>query len=160
VLASRGFSDRTNGDGWVRCASGHRHWGRYGAAGLLVRFRPADDEPLILLQHRALWSHHGDTWGLPGGARDRDETAEQTALRETAEESTLDVARLVVLPGPLVDDHGGWSYTTVLAEAPESTPIGTRGAEGISMRWVAETRVTDLPLHPGFAASWPRLLSA
>jgi 8-oxo-dGTP diphosphatase len=151
---------RGNGDGWIRCAHGHRHWGRFGAAGLLLRFRPPVDEPLVLLQHRALWSHHGGTWGLPGGARDRHETAEQAALREASEETTLDVARLVVVPPPLVDDHGGWSYTTLLAESPDLAPIATRGAEGISLRWVPETRVTELPLHPGFGASWPRLLSA
>jgi 8-oxo-dGTP diphosphatase len=28
------------------------------------------------------------------------------------------------------------------------------------MRWVAESEVADLPLHPGFAASWQRLRTA
>ncbi len=28
------------------------------------------------------------------------------------------------------------------------------------MRWVAENDVADLPLHPGFAASWQRLRTA
>jgi 8-oxo-dGTP pyrophosphatase MutT (NUDIX family) len=150
----------SDGDGWVRCSAGHRHWGRFGAAGLLLRFRPDDREPLVLLQHRALWSHHGGTWALPGGARNRGETAEQTALREAIEETTLDPAVLILQPSPLVDDHGGWSYTTVLAEMGEFSPVGTRGAEGISLRWVPETQVAELPLHPGFAASWPLLLSA
>ena len=59
---------RGDGDGWTRCAQGHRHWGIYGAAGLLLRH---DDR--ILLQHRALWSHHGGTWGVLGGARNSDE---------------------------------------------------------------------------------------
>src|SRR3954447_25473650 len=151
---------RGNGDGWVRCDGGHRHWGRFGAAGLLLRFRPADGEPLVLLQHRALWSHHGGAWGLPGGSRDLGETPEQTALRETSEETPLAVNAVLVLPPPLVDDHGGWSYTTVLAETPDLPRIGPRGAEGISLRWVPRTQVTDLPLHPGLAATWPRLASA
>jgi 8-oxo-dGTP diphosphatase len=145
-----------SGDGWVRCAAGHRHWGRFGAAGLLLRHRPSLGSPLILLQHRALWSHHGGTWGLPGGARDREETAVQTALRETSEETTVDVAALHVL-SEFLDDHGGWSYTTVLAEADRAFPVETRGAEGLSMQWVAEDELDRLPLHPGFAASWPRL---
>ncbi|HSP37916.1 MAG TPA: NUDIX hydrolase [Frankiaceae bacterium] len=147
---------RSNGDGWVRCAAGHRHWGRFGAAGLLLRHRPAVESPLILLQHRALWSHHGGTWGLPGGARDHGETAINTALRETSEETTLDVAAVQVLSS-LVDEHGGWSYTTVVAELEELPRVGTRGAEGLSMRWVPEDEVIDLPLHPGFAATWPQL---
>ncbi len=149
------------GDGWVRCASGHRHWGRFGAAGLLLRAIPhaSPGRPLILLQHRALWSHHGGTWGLPGGARDPGETAVVAALREAAEETTLDVAALEVETS-LVDDHGGWSYTTVVATTATAGRIGPRGAEGLSVQWVPEDEVTSLPLHPGFAATWPRLTSA
>jgi 8-oxo-dGTP diphosphatase len=146
----------SNGDGWVRCAAGHRHWGRFGAAGLLLRHRPDDRSPLILLQHRALWSHHGGTWGLPGGARDRGESAVDTALRETSEETTLDVEAVRVLSS-LVDEHGGWSYTTVVAEVEALSRVGTRGAEGLSIRWVPEDEITQLPLHPGFAATWPQL---
>jgi 8-oxo-dGTP diphosphatase len=29
--------------------------------------------------------------------------------------------------------------------------------ESSELRWVAEDEVADLPLHPGFAASWQRL---
>src|SRR3954465_11452407 len=58
-----------DGDGWRRCDRGHVHWGRYGAAGLLV----VAPGPQVLLQHRAPWSHGGDTWGVPGGARRRGE---------------------------------------------------------------------------------------
>jgi 8-oxo-dGTP diphosphatase len=29
--------------------------------------------------------------------------------------------------------------------------------ESSELRWVAEDEVADLPLHPGFAASWDRL---
>lgn len=146
------------GDGWVRCAAGHRHWGRFGAAGLLVRATPAPaEQPLILLQHRALWSHHGGTWGLPGGARDPGETAVAAALREAAEETTLDVGALEVETA-LVDEHGEWSYTTVVATSPTAGPVGLRGVEGLSVEWVPEDKVTSLPLHPGFAATWPRLI--
>src|SRR3954471_11341385 len=120
----------SNGDGWVRCAAGHRHWGRFGAAGLLLRHRPAFAAPLILLQHRALWSHHGGTWGLPGGARDPGETPEVAALREAAEETTLDVATLEV-EASLIDEHGGWSYTTVVATTRAAGRVGTRGVEGL-----------------------------
>jgi 8-oxo-dGTP pyrophosphatase MutT (NUDIX family) len=80
----------------------------------------------------------------------------EAALRETTEETTLDVATLIVRTS-LVDEHGGWSYTTVVAEAERMVPIGTRGAEGLSLRWVPEDQVPHLPLHPGFAATWPHL---
>lgn len=152
--------DTGSGDGWVRCDLGHRHWGRFGAAGLLVRHHgPGDPAGVdrILLQHRAWWSHHGDTWGIPGGARDRGESAREAALREAAEESTLDVDGLVGV-AEFVDDHGGWSYTTVVARAVQpgvAPPVAVRGAESTELRWVRTDRLDDLALHPGFAHSWP-----
>jgi 8-oxo-dGTP diphosphatase len=48
---------------------------------------------------------------------------------------------------------GQWTYTTVIADAPE--PLATvPNRESSELRWVAEDEVADLPLHPGFAASW------
>ena len=146
----------TDGDGWIRCALGHRHWGRYGAAGLLLRHSPVEGAAAILLQHRAAWSHHGDTWGLPGGARDSHESVEQAALREAVEESGLDVSQVTVT-GEWADDHGGWSYTTVLAVAAHELAVSAMTLESIAFRWVPEPEVVNLPLHPGFAATWPRL---
>ena len=96
------------GDGWVRCERGHRHWGRHGAAGLLLRHRDAAGCAWVLLQHRVAWSHHGDTWGVPGGARGRRETASEAALRETSEEVVIDLTHIRLLRVH-VDDHGGWS---------------------------------------------------
>lgn len=141
-----------DGDGWTRCHRGHRHWGRYGAAGLLL----AAPGPSVLLQHRASWSHHGDTWGVPGGARARQESAVEAALREAAEETGLKTTSLVVT-GDLIDDHGGWTYTTVLATAGEQLAVHARDRESTDVRWVQLGAVQDLPLHPGFAATWPEL---
>ena len=87
-----------DGDGWVQCDCGNKHWGLHGAAGLLlVR------DSMVLLQHRAPWVHNGDTWGIPGGARDSHEDVIQGALREAVEE------------------------------------------------------ISELTLHPSFAASWPKV---
>ena len=141
-----------DGDGWTHCGAGHKHWGVHGAAGLLL----VAPGRVVLLQHRAGWSHHGDTWGVPGGARASAETAEQTALREAREETGLDTG-LVTVVGELVDDHGGWSYTTVIAHAVEELPVHALDRESTDVRWVAETAVEALALHPGFAATWPTL---
>lgn len=143
-----------DGDGWTRCGLGHDHWGVYGAAGLLL-VAPGPD---VLLQHRAVWSHHGDTWGVPGGARGSTETAEQAALREAHEETGLQVAEVTVV-GELVDDHGGWTYTTVLATAAAQLPVHALDRESTDVRWVHVGSVTELALHPGFAGTWPRLLN-
>jgi 8-oxo-dGTP diphosphatase len=145
---------RGDGDGWVTCTAGHQHWGRYGAAGLLLRHFPDDGVPLVLLQHRAAWSHHGDTWGLPGGARDSDETPEAAALREAVEESGVDVSQVSVT-ADWVDDHGGWSYTTVLAVAPSALEVSAVTFESVALAWVRQPEIEELPLHPGFAATWP-----
>ncbi|MGH3096873.1 MAG: NUDIX hydrolase [Streptosporangiales bacterium] len=146
---------RGDGDGWVACAQEHQHWGRYGAAGLLVRDRD-HTECRVLLQLRVEWSHHGGTWGVPGGARDSDETAVQTALREAAEEAGV-VPDAVRLAGATRDDHGGWSYTTVLADVREPFHAKATGRESDEVRWVAEGQIDALTLHPGFAESWPLL---
>jgi 8-oxo-dGTP diphosphatase len=138
-----------DGDGWTRCSLGHRHWGRFGAAGLLLCHGPS-----VLLQHRALWSHHGGTWGILGGARNSDESAVEAAAREAGEEAGVGAGSYAVL-AEHVDDHGGWSYTTVVARAHEETTPTALTPETIEVRWVATDRFAELPLHPGFAASWP-----
>jgi len=142
------LSLRDDGDGWARCALGHRHWGRFGAAGLLLWH-----EDRVLLQHRALWSDHGGTWGVLGGARNRVETAEQAAQREAAEEAGLPAGAYEVA-GRHLDDHGGWGYTTVVGRAVTAFRLAALTAETIEVRWVRADELGVLPLHPGFAGSW------
>lgn len=141
-----------DGDGWVQCARGHRHWGLFGAAGLLV---VAPGGPWVLLQHRAPWSHGGDSWGVPGGARHRHESAVEAATRETVEETALDVSRLEIGPHHVVD-HGTWSYTTFVAAAPSRLPVVPE-RESLDLRWVAVADVDTLRLHHAFRAAWPAL---
>jgi 8-oxo-dGTP diphosphatase len=144
---------RGDGDGWTRCAQGHKHWGLYGAAGLLLRHGER-----ILLQHRALWSHHGGTWGVLGGARNSDETAEVAAAREAAEEAGIRPGSYTVA-GCYVDDHGGWSYTTVIARTRAPALPRALTPETLEVRWVPVGELAQLPLHPGFAATWERVRS-
>lgn len=145
-----------DGNGWVTCAEGHRHWGRYGAAGLLLVDRRGAGEPRVLLQHRAAWTAHGDTWGVPGGARDSHESAVEAALREALEETGVR-ATAVRIRDEIVDDHGdGWSYATVLADLVSDVDLFP-DAESHELAWVSVSRVAALPLHPGFEAGWPRL---
>lgn len=143
-----------DGDGWTSCDAGHQHWGRHGAAGLLLHSVDADGQIHVLLQRRAWWTHHGGTWGVPGGARASWETPEQAALRELGEEVTLTLDA-VSIDRIHHDDHGGWSYWTVIAAAAQAPVATPRGHETAEMRWVLAAEVGALPLHPGFAASWP-----
>ncbi len=140
-----------DGNGWVVCARGHQHWGRFGAAGLLVT-----SGQHVLLQHRAAWTHEGDTWAVPGGARDSHESALDAALREAVEETSLDPASVEPLEELLVD-HGGWTYTTIVARTADVRDIEPANAESTAVRWWPIGEVTTLALHRGFASAWPDL---
>ncbi|MDP9219804.1 MAG: NUDIX domain-containing protein [Actinomycetota bacterium] len=165
-MASRDTDPGTSGgepevptaNAWVDCVCGERHWGRYGAAGLLLIWRSPDGQPEVLLQHRAAWTHQGGTWALPGGARGHDETAEQAALREAHEEAALDPAG--VRTGELVvTDHGTWSYTYVFAQVqtPARPEVSPADPETEALAWVRVDDVAAYPLHPLFAEAWPKL---
>ena len=149
---------RGDGDGWVLSDNGAAYWGKHGAAGLLLRAPGKDGSAAVLLQHRAPWSHQGGTWGLPGGARDSHETPEQAAVREAHEEAGLPAdlltVRTTVVTATATGSH--WTYTTVIADAAELLET-VPNRESSELRWVAEDEVAELPLHPGFAASWERL---
>jgi len=148
---------RHPGDGWVTCDQGHRHWGLQGAAGLLLARRAhGGGLDSVVLQHRALWSDQGGTWGFPGGALAPGESAEQGALREAAEEAGIP-AMAVRLLGAEVLDHGRWTYTTVLAEAISAFQPAATDAESLEVRWVRAADVESLPLLAAFGAAWPRL---
>jgi 8-oxo-dGTP pyrophosphatase MutT (NUDIX family) len=153
--AVTGPDSRGDGDGWIECGLGHRHWGLFGAAGVLLH-RPGPGGREVLLQHRATWSHHGGTWGLLGGARHSDESAVSAALREAAEEGGLSPQGLEV-QGRYDDDHGGWSYATVLVAGTASTVARPTGGESIDVAWVPVDAVAAEELHPGFGRSWPLL---
>ncbi|RZU34055.1 NUDIX domain-containing protein [Blastococcus saxobsidens] len=147
----------TSTDGWAVCAQGHRHWGRAGAAGLLIH-RDGAEGPELLLQHRARWSHHGGTWGTPGGALHDGEAPDVGALREVCEELGLTAGDLV-LGVHSVDDHGGWAYTTVLARPARPIEAADLRLDGESdgVAWVPVARLGEVELHPGLAASLGRL---
>ncbi|GAA2727086.1 NUDIX hydrolase [Cellulomonas aerilata] len=148
---------RHPGDGWVQCDCGSRHWGLHGAAGLLLARRGPDGAvDAVVLQHRALWSDQGGTWGVPGGAIGPHESAEQGALRESAEEAGIPLSAVHVL-GSVVLDHGTWSYTTVLGETLTPFEPSATDAESLEVAWVPVDEVADLPLLPAFGEAWPRL---
>ncbi|BDZ66186.1 NUDIX domain-containing protein [Agromyces mangrovi Wang et al. 2018] len=141
-----------SGDAWVYGPDGTRFWGRYGAAGLLLH----DPARGVLLQHRAEWSHHGGTWGIPGGARHEGEGPVDAAVREAGEEAGVPGASVRVRFTSVVD-LGFWSYTTVVAEATRPVEPVIGDAESLELAWVPVDRVDSLALHPAFAAAWPGL---
>lgn len=142
----------SSGDGFIRCACGHLHWGLHGAAGLLL----SDPERGVLLQRRAWWVHHGRTWALPGGALRRLESPREAAMREAKEEADVPLDA-VHLTAASVVDHGTWSYTTVLGSVRRPVDARAVSAETAGMCWVRPDDVADYPLHRDFATAWPAL---
>ncbi|AZA08425.1 hypothetical protein CPPEL_01390 [Corynebacterium pseudopelargi] len=143
-----------------------RMWGRYGAAGLFL-IHQDDPEFRVLMQHRAAWTSQGNTWALPGGARDVWETPEEAAGREAFEETGIHPTQYAVLgskitAGPFPADPlrpdlaGDWSYTTVLGLAPEALKVAAN-EESFELRWVPAGEVASLALLPAFAQAWPDL---
>lgn len=148
--------DPDSGDGWVTLATGQKVWGRFGASGLLAYDAAREAGGSILLQHRAEWSHHGGTWGMPGGATHRDESPVDGAIREAQEEAGIPDG--AVRPRYThVLDRGGWTYTTVIAETTRAFEPEITDAESIALEWVPIAEVDEFPLHPSFEASWPVL---
>lgn len=145
-----------DGDGWAECEAGHRHWGRHGAAGLLLYHLGPGDESHVLLQKRSRLSIGGGTWGLLGGARHSHEDEIAAALREAAEESTLDPT-LPRVHWLAVEPHGGWSYDTVIGSLPEFIDVRPRSFESAAVAWVPARDVPGRKLFPAFAEAWPRL---
>ncbi|MFC4111616.1 NUDIX hydrolase [Nonomuraea zeae] len=148
-----------DGDGWTECSQGHRHWGIHGASGLLVVHHDDLGVPYVLMQKRSWWSHHGGTWGLPGGARDSHEDAVTSALREAREEAALGGEGLRV-QGIYLDDHGGWTFETVIAESAELLAAKPANGESAELRWLALPEIAGRKLHPGFAATWSEIQGA
>lgn len=161
-----------DGNGWA-AGPGARVWGRFGAAGLMLLAAEGDPaDPLVLMQHRALWTNNGGTWALPGGARDSHETVQEAAVREAVEECSLEPSLIEVLheevtAGPFPADPeqpelaGGWTYTTVLARTVTGESLRTfPNEESVELRWVRLSELPDLPLMPAFASSLPGLVQA
>ena len=144
-----------DGDGWVMCSCGHRHWGLHGAAGLLL-VRRDQEQPLVLLQLRAAWTHGGGTWALPGGALDSHEDSVTAAGREAAEEAGISVTDFEVRD-VFSDDHGPWRYDTVIAHTQSDAGAYAANAESEDLQWVAIDEVENFPLHKGLALAWPQL---
>ncbi|MDD6461066.1 MAG: Maf family nucleotide pyrophosphatase [Bifidobacteriaceae bacterium] len=150
------------GDGWVDCPCGHRHWGRNGASGVLLARRDATSGEVtqVLLQHRALWSAEGGTWGAPGGATADGESPLEGALRESFEEANIHPEDIDVV-GAYRESHGAWSYTTVLAfEKPGHTVIPrANDDESLETCWVSVPAVDNLTLLSAMRQDWDGLIA-
>jgi 8-oxo-dGTP pyrophosphatase MutT (NUDIX family) len=143
---------------WVTCACGRRHFGSYGAAGLVIR----DAAGLVLMAHRSALVHFGGTWGFPGGALERLETPVVAALRELDEEIGLPASAVSVVTTVVGTNHDVWSYTYVIADlTAQWTDLRLElNWETEAVAWVAPADMPALELHPDLRTDLPILHAA
>ncbi len=147
-----------SGDGFVTLEDGTLRWGRFGAAGVLARCPSAEGSWWYFLARRSERCHQGGCWAIPGGALHRDEPPVEGALREFAEEvgAVLGEGEFDVV-GVYEDDHGGWSYWTVVVDVRERFEAPTLNWETAETNWVAQRQLADLELHTAFRSTLVRL---
>ncbi|MEU8241791.1 NUDIX domain-containing protein [Actinoplanes missouriensis] len=109
-----------------------------------------NDEGEILLIRRS----DNDKWALPGGGMDLGESLPDTAVRETAEETGVDV-EVTGLVGIYTDPRHVILYTSNNEVRQEfsvvftARPIGGRptpSSESTEVRWVPPAEISSLPM--------------
>jgi 8-oxo-dGTP pyrophosphatase MutT (NUDIX family) len=124
-----------------------------GVNGLPVPSAWSAAAALLLTRRSAALRNHAGQWALPGGRVDGDETVEQAALRELAEEVGLELPPSAVL-GRLDDyaSRSGFVISPVVVWAGEARTLSACDAEVASIHRipVSEFMRTDAPLlDPG-----------
>jgi 8-oxo-dGTP pyrophosphatase MutT (NUDIX family) len=118
------------------------------AASVIV-LRDAPDGPEVLLVQRNPNARFmGGAWVFPGGAVDSDESVEQTALRELAEEAAVHVADPAELtpfsrwitPAEVKIRFDTWFF---VVRAPDGAEPTADGSECVDLRWIAPQAALD-----------------
>jgi 8-oxo-dGTP pyrophosphatase MutT (NUDIX family) len=118
------------------------------AASVIV-LRDAPDGPEVLLVQRNPDSRFmGGAWVFPGGAVDAGESVEQTALRELAEEASVELtnaAELVpfsrwITPAEVKIRFDTWFF---VARAPDAAEPSVDGAECVDLTWIRPQAALD-----------------
>jgi len=111
-----------SGDGWTRLPNGATGpWGKYGAAGILLRHQGVDGKDRYLMVKRGPAISDPGMWQFPGGAIDSNESPFEGATREVLEELGFDANDLGA--GRVHGTHetsipSGWKYTSIAATVP------------------------------------------
>lgn len=120
-----------------------------GVSGPPLSGRWSSQAALILTKRAAHLRRHAGQWALPGGRIDDDETPEQTALRELAEEVGLQLTQADVL-GRLDTfiTRSGFAMTPVVMWAGEARLLVPDPAEVASIHRIAVTEFlrADAPI--------------
>ncbi|WP_335986125.1 NUDIX domain-containing protein [Glycomyces sp. MUSA5-2] len=110
-----------------------------------------DEQGRVLLIQR---SDNGD-WALPGGGHDLGEHIADTAIRETQEETGLDIEIIGIIglytdPGHLIE-YGDGEVRQQFSIAFRAKPVGgmlRTSSESTQVAWVASNDLGGLPINP------------
>lgn len=155
-----GHPQRGSGDGYVETADGTRFWGKYGAAGVLLRHVDDDGQQWFLLAQRSAGVHNGNLqWALPGGAIDAHETPLEAALREFDEEIGPVPAHWTLRGIHVLDPADGlWTYSSCCVDVTERPTYGPPLTwEHEATGWFTKEQITDLSLFAPVLNAWPAL---
>jgi 8-oxo-dGTP pyrophosphatase MutT (NUDIX family) len=120
---------------------------RVAASVIVLRDTPAGHE-VLLVQRNPKARFMGGAWVFPGGAVDADETVEQTALRELAEEASVhlgDASQLTpfsrwITPAEVKIRFDTWFF---VVRAPADAQPRADGQECVDIRWIAPQAALD-----------------
>ena len=129
----------------------------FGAAGVVFVIREADGTR-VMLQKRSAMAHEGGTWSCAGGALDLGESPYDGALREATEEVGVIPGTPVLLGEYVFNPSADWAYTTLVVEVDERFG-SSMNFETDDVGWFTVDEVAVLPVHAGFAAAWPHLVT-
>lgn len=147
-------------------------WGRYGAAGLMMRHVDEKGTARYLTVQRANPGGNQWKWQLPGGAIEELETPSQGAAREVFEEVGFSQEQLNELtPRGIhaierpVEGKDPWKYSNVTADAPEMWQPRVDRKEGELWKalWLTEDQLREMAgrdrLVAPFAANLDKILA-
>lgn len=126
-------------------------WGKYGGSGIMMRHVDQHGTARYMVVQRATSGYNKWRWQLPGGAREQNETAIQAAAREANEETGITPDQLatltprgthtVELP---VEGKAPWTYSSVVADAPEAFRPKIDYEELGAARWLTYDQLVEM----------------
>lgn len=164
-----GGNNQETGEGYFFTTDGKRFWGKYGAAGALVRRKNADGDYEYFLAKRSKGlSQGGGTWATPGGAH-KDQTIAKSYGATAKEEFQEEVGGNITALEPIYVDNNlvgkEWAYDTYVFEVgpTQLNDLKISDGENSETGWFTADQIKKMAdegkLHPSFADSIPNILN-
>ena len=161
------------GEGYYFARSGKRYWGKYGAAGVLLRRRRdgVGQYEYLLAKRSEYISAGGGKWAWPGGAhKDKASAAspQLTAYEELREELGFYPEGLEPAASHVNYVEPDWTYETLIVDVTDYDSLDEllylRDGENTEFGWFTDQVIESMNqedlLHPAVAASIDSVLEA